>query len=119
MELKYYYLLHSALWFLIAFHILIIGLLVVALPWHWPEGSHDDPRLKAEGNHGYPNVNTHITLQATINLFIYGFLDLTLIPWFNQAIIGFTRPLWTLLGHYGFYYTIISQPFMGCASSVK
>ena len=42
-----------------------------------------------------------IPLQATINLFINWFLDLTLIPRFNQAIKGFTRPLWIFLGHHG------------------
>ena len=45
--------------------------------------------------------NLVIPLQATINLFINWLLDLTLIPRFNQAIMGFTRPLWILLGHYG------------------
>ena len=40
-----------------------------------------------------------IPLEATINLFINWLLDLTLTPWFNQAIMGFTRPLWILLGH--------------------
>ena len=38
--------------------------------------------------------------QGTINLFINWLLDLTLIPRFNQAIMGFTRPLRILLGHY-------------------
>ena len=42
-----------------------------------------------------------IPLQATINLFINWFLDLTLNPRFNQAIMGFTRPLWIFLGHHG------------------
>ena len=38
-------------------------------------------------------------------------LDLTLLPRFNQAIMGFTRPLWILLGHYG-------SAIMGSASHV-
>ena len=41
------------------------------------------------------------SVKATINLFINWLLDLTLIPGFNQAIMGFTRPLWILLGHNG------------------
>ena len=40
------------------------------------------------------------TLQATINLFINWFLGLTLTP-------GLTRPLWELLGHYGFCLAIM------------
>ena len=36
-------------------------------------------------------------LQATYLLFV---VDLILIPRF-KAIMGFTRPLWILLGHYG------------------
>ena len=35
----------------------------------------------------------------------------SLIPRFNQAIMGFTRPLWILLGHYG-------SAIMGSASHV-
>ena len=31
--------------------------------------------------------------------------------WVNQAIMGFTGPLWILLGHYG-------SAIMGCASQV-
>ena len=58
--------------------------------------------LKAEGHYGSPKVNAYsILLHATLNLFINWLLGLTLIPRFNQAIKGFTRPLWTLLGHYG------------------
>ena len=38
-----------------------------------------------------------------INLFINWLLDLTLNPRFNQAIKGFTRPLW--VGHYGLCFT--------------
>ena len=34
---------------------------------------------------------------------------LNLDSWVNQAIMGFTRPLWILLGHYG-------SAIMGCAS---
>ena len=44
-----------------------------------------------------------IPLQATNNLFINWLLELTLIPRFNQAIMGFSKPFWDLLGHYGFY----------------
>ena len=36
---------------------------------------------------------------------------LSLDSWVNQAIMGFTRPLWILLGHYG-------SAIMGCASKV-
>ena len=55
------------------------------------------PRPKAKGHYGCPKVDTlAIPLQATINLFINWLLDLTLIP-------SLTRPLWDLLGHYGFY----------------
>ena len=50
-------------------------------------------------------------IQAKINLFINWLLDLALIPRFNQAIIGFTKPLWILLGHYG-------SGIMGSASRV-
>ena len=36
---------------------------------------------------------------------------LNLNSWVNQAIMGFTRPLWILLDHYG-------SAIMGCASQV-
>ena len=49
--------------------------------------------------------------KQTINLFINWLLDLTLIPRFNQAIMGFTGPLWILPGHYG-------SAIMGFASHV-
>ena len=45
------------------------------------------------------------------NLFINWLIDLTLIPVFNQAIMGFTSPLWILQGHYG-------SAIMGSASHV-
>ena len=70
-----------------------------------PEGSHN-------GHYVCLKVNIWaIPLQATINLCINWLLDFTLIPRFNQAIMGFTRPLWDLLGHYG-------SAIMGCASPV-
>ena len=79
--------------------------------WYWAEGSHNGPKPKAESHYGCPKVNTKaIPLQATINLFINWLLDFTLIPRFNQAIIGFTkaimdftRPLW--VSHYGLCFT--------------
>ena len=59
--------------------------------------NNNGPRPKAKGHYGCPKVDTlAIPLQATINLFINWLLDLTLIP-------SLTRPLWDLLGHYGFY----------------
>ena len=42
------------------------------------------------------SILRNIPLQAIIIVFIYWLLDLTLTP-------GLTRPLWDLLGHYGFY----------------
>ena len=49
----------------------------------------------AEGHYGCPKVNTlAIPLQATINVLINWLLELTLIPGFCQAIMGFIRPLW-------------------------
>ena len=39
-------------------------------------------------------------LQVTINLFNNWLLGLTLTPRRNEAIMGFTRPLWIFLGHF-------------------
>ena len=47
----------------------------------------------------------------SINLFPNWLLDLNLIHRFNQAIMGFTRSLLILLGHYG-------SAIMGSASHV-
>ena len=70
---------------------------MVSWPLYWPQGSYNGPRLKAEGHYGCPKVNTYaIPLQTTINLFINWLLGLNLTLWL-------TRPLWNLLGHYGFY----------------
>ena len=86
----------------------MLMMLVVVWPWYWPEGSH-----KGRGSLWVPEgqYTKAIPLQATINLFINWLLDLTLIPRFKQAIMGFTRPLWMLLGHYG-------SAIMGSASHV-
>ena len=37
--------------------IYMFWLLVVVLPWHWPEGSHNGQRKKAKGHYGCPRVN--------------------------------------------------------------
>ena len=66
------------------------------------------PRPKAHGHDGCDKVNTKaISIQANINLLFYWLLGFTLTSGFNQAIMGFTRPLWILLGHYG-------SGIMGC-----
>ena len=71
---------------------------IVVRPWYWPEGNHNSPRQKAKGHYGCSKVNTKaIPLQTTINVFTNWLLGSALNPEFNQAIIGFTRPLWALL----------------------
>ena len=42
------------------------------------------------------------TTTSNHNLFINWLLGLTLSPGLNQAIMGFNRPLWDLLGNYRF-----------------
>ena len=44
-----------------------------------------------------------IPLQAAITSFINWLLGLTLTSGVNRTIMKLTRPLWILLGHYGFY----------------
>ena len=48
-------------------------------------------------------LGQHQSLHTSINLFINWLQGLTLTPWFNKAIMGYARPLWDMLGHYGFY----------------
>ena len=83
-------------------------------PWYWPEGSHNGLRPKVKGPLWLPEgqYKGHCTpLQATINLFSNWPLGSALNPEFNQAIKGFTRPLWILLDHYG-------SAIMGCTLQV-
>ena len=78
------------------------------MAWYWPEPQWPIPRAI------WPKVKTKaigLPIQADINLLINRQLGLILTPGFNQAVVGFTKPLWILLGHYG-------SAIMGCASFV-
>ena len=72
--------------------------------WYWPEGSHNGHRPKDEGHYG--------CLKQPFTYSFIGSCSLVLTLGFNQAIMGFTRPLWILLGHYG-------SAIMGCVSLVR
>ena len=105
------------------FLVIYYRLLVAVRPWYWLEDSHYDnvprPKVIKGARRSMPrpyhqrsyNIGSLIPLQATIHLFINWLLVLIMTPGFNRVILGFTRPVWILLGLYG-------SVIMGCASPV-
>ena len=60
--------------------------------------------IRQLAHYGCPEVNTKAIPLKPLTYLLIVFLGLTLTPWFNQAMMDFTRPLW--VGRYGLGVTL-------------